>query len=129
MNRDGIQCPVEDMTAQALAFPSFTAELDGQPIGCAGIVMPWPGVGMVWMILSEDMESHGLWMTRTVKTFLAYMERVYQLHRLEAVALQESPRNQAWMTALGFQQERDGLATGYLPDGRSMVRYERVKGL
>jgi hypothetical protein len=106
--------------------PAFTAEVDGAPIGCAGLVLLWPGVGSAWMVLSAESTHHGFWLTRTVKAFLKDMEVRYSLHRIDAVALEESSKNQAWLEALGFHVE-PGRATAYLSDRRSVIRYERIK--
>lgn len=127
LNRDGPQVPNQVLLAQALAGPSFTAILDGRPLGCAGVLFPWPGVGMAWMVVSEEMGEHGFWLCRTVRAFLDEIIRVQALHRLEAVALVDSPRNQSWLEGLGFHVEQDGTARGFFSDGRSVKRYEWVK--
>lgn len=127
INRDGLQVPRQTVLAQAAAGPAFTAVVEGRPIGCAGIVFPWPGVGSTWMIMTEDIGDHGLWLYRTVRKFIEDMARINALHRIEGVALCESPRNQQFFEALGFHVERDGVARGFLADGRSVVRYEWVK--
>lgn len=128
VNRDGAQIPSAVVVAQGLAGPSFTAVIDDRPIGCAGIVFPWPGVGSTWMVLSDEIGEHGLWMYRTVRKFLDHMITLHNLHRLEGVALADSPRNQSWHEGLGFHVEQQGVARGFLADGRSVVRYEWVKG-
>lgn len=127
VNRDGQQVSNKALLAQALAGPSFTAVIEDRPIGCAGIVIPWAGVGMTWMILSEEMAEHGLWMYRTVRRFLDDMVRIHDLHRLEGVALIDSERNQRWHEGLGFHVEQHGIARQFLSDRRDVVRYEWVK--
>lgn len=127
INRDGQEVPHTSVLAQAKSGPSFTAMVDGRPIGCAGMVFPWPGVGSTWMIVSEELGEHGLWMYRTVRKFLEDMVRMHSLHRMEAVALVNSPRNQAFLEGLRFHVEQQGVARGFLADGRSVVRYEWVK--
>lgn len=127
VNRDGAQIDRQQLLAQARSGPAFTAEVDGVPLGCAGVVLLWPGVGSAWMVLTEEMVLHRLWLTRTVRHFLEDMTRVYRLHRIEAVALDDVTRNQGWLELLGFETEKDGRARHYLSDGRSMVRYERIR--
>lgn len=113
---------------QANAGPAITAWLGTQPIGCAGVVLVWPGVGMTWMAASDAMAEHGLWVTRIARAFLRDVIRAHRLHRLEAVALDESTRNQQWLRVLGFTDE-GGLARCYLPDKRAVRRYELVEGM
>ena len=127
VNRDGPQIPKSVILLQASAGPSFTAVADGMVLGCAGLVLPWPGIGMAWMVLAEEMGPHGLWLTKTVKAFLHQMVQTHSLHRLEAVATFGSLRNQRWLDALGFHVEQRGVAQSFLADRQSVIRYEWVK--
>ena len=124
MNRDGVQLELDAFLRQAEAGVSFTACVDGTPIGCAGVMILWPGVGSCWMVATDELVHHGLWMTRTVKRFLREMIRVYTLHRLEATSVNGD--NGRWLEALGFTSEVDGVARQFLSDRRNVVRYEWV---
>lgn len=128
-NRDGSYGLTEDLAREQMrGGPAFTI-LDGEMVlGSFGMLLPWPGVGLVWMRLSESVNGHRLWLARIIKTALEDASRAYQLRRIEAYALEESERNQHWLEALGFTREDGGRARGYLPDGRDVIRYERVKG-
>ena len=105
---------------------AFTAEADGQILGCAGIVSPWPGVGICWMELAEGMARHRLWMTRITRRVLEDTVRAHGLHRLEAVVLADNERNQRWIEAFGFEQE-GGKARAYTADRRDVIRFQRVR--
>ena len=126
VNRDGAQVDEARLAQQAQAGPAFTAGLDARPLGGAGVLPDWPGVGLCWMVLSVEMGEHGLWLTRTVKYFLRDMVRIHGLHRLEAVSVNGD--NGRWLEVLGFTSERDGVARQFLPDRSNVVRYEWVKG-
>lgn len=128
VNRDGTQVEASQLLKQAALGPAFTACVDERPIAMAGVVLLWPGVGVAWMVLSEDIAPYGRWLTKTVKIFLDDMTQRHHLHRIEAVALQESVRNQVWLEALGFTSEQHGVAQHYLTDHRAVIRYERVGG-
>jgi RimJ/RimL family protein N-acetyltransferase len=128
VNRDGLECSPATICAQAAQGVALTAELDGVPIGCAGVMIPWPGVGHAWMLLSHSIEGHERWMYRVVKAFLEDIVTTQHLHRVESVALADSPRNQRWQEALGMTREQDGIARQLLQDRRSMIRYEWVRG-
>ena len=128
INRDAPdQDPVFTMQ-QADAGPAFTAWVNDRPIGCAGVVLAWPGVGMAWMTVSQDIAEHGLWLTRITRAFLRDIIRANRLHRLEAVVLEENTRNQHWLSVLGFAYE-GGTAHKYLPDKRAVRRFELVEGM
>ena len=127
VNRDGMQVDAAQLIRQASLGEAWTACIEDRPIAAAGIIVLWPGVGVVWMTLTDDMAHYGIWLTRTTKAFLDEITIRHRLHRIEAVALEASPRNQRWLDALGFTSERDGVARQYLHDQRSVIRYERIR--
>ena len=126
MNRDGATIDIDRTILQMHSGLSFAAEVEGVVIGCAGVVIPWPGVGVCWMMLAKEAERYVLWLTRTTKRILADLCRAFGLHRLEAIALKDSDRNQRWFRALGFTIEQQGTARAYFSDKRSVVRFERI---
>jgi hypothetical protein len=126
VNRDGRQSSTWNVIRQSQRGPSFTAVVDDTPIACGGLMIPWEGVGMAWMILSDEAAWHWMWLSKTTKRTLRTLVRVHRLHRVEAMALEESPVNQRWLEWMGFGRERDGIARQYVVDRRSMVRYEWI---
>jgi hypothetical protein len=127
-NRDGDQSSVDVVLAQAAGGPAFTAVLGEQPIALGGIVIPWPGMGMCWMALSDEAEPYMAWLSITTRRFMLAAVKDYSLHRVEAVALQGSAKNQQWLEWLGFTREVNGVAQAYLTDKRNMIRYEWIGG-
>jgi RimJ/RimL family protein N-acetyltransferase len=108
-------------------YPSYTGMVDETILGCAGIILPWPGVGIAWLTMSPVAAvKFKIWMTRTCRRVLDDVSRSFHLHRLEAVVLDDSLVNKQWIEVLGFSVEKDGVAQRYLPDGRGVVRYERI---
>jgi RimJ/RimL family protein N-acetyltransferase len=96
-------------------------------IGCAGVAIPWPGFGIVWLQMSPVAAlKFKVWMTRTCKRVIEDIERSMNFYRLEAIVVEDNIMNQRWIKALGFKQE-NGHATHYLPNGTNMIRYERVR--
>ena len=128
LNRDGEHGLARSVVAQARSGLAFTAEVDGVPIGCGGIVMPWPGLAMCWMLLGDEICHYPKWVMRVVTRMLDDLDRAYGPLRCEAIALESSPRNQRWLEHLGFTVEQRGRAASYLPGALSVIRYERVKG-
>lgn len=127
VNRDGVQCSAQELLWQAKQGPTFTAELAGVPIGCAGVVLPWPGVGQCWMVLSTAIEPHTFWMYKQVRKILDRMVEMHHLHRLEAMSITGDARNQRWLEGLGFTIEQQGVARQALPTKQSMTRYEWIR--
>ena len=107
--------------------PAMTGMLDDLVLGCAGVILPWPGMGLAWMVLGEKVGNHGIWMTKMVRRFLDDVIRCHSLHRLEAVVLADNERNQRWIERLGFTRE-NGCARAYTQDQRDAIRYEWVRG-
>lgn len=106
------------------AFTGFTNE--GKIVGCAGIMIMWPGVGIAWCAFAEDIREHGLWMTGMVKRVMQDVIRNHNLHRLEAVVLSDNMRNVKWIEALGFTREENSVARKYTQDRKDVYRYEYV---
>ena len=126
VNRDGKQGSVENVLRQASMGPCFTGAVDGKPIACGGMMIPWDGMGIAWMIVAEDAAWHWIWLSKTTKRIFRALVQVHQLHRVEATALVGAPVNQRWLEWIGFGREKDGVARQYTCNQRSMVRYEWV---
>lgn len=128
LNRDS---SYQDSEAQARIKATFgiawTALHEERILGCAGIVLQWPGMASAWMVVSEDIGRYAVWLTRTVKRFLRDAIRAYKLHRIEAVVIVGNVRNQRWIERLGFTSE-GGCARRYTPDGQDVIRYEWIGG-
>ena len=126
-NRDGSSHLTEAVRAQAMHGVAWTAEIEGRPIGCGGVIPVWSGTAVCWLLFGEEICRYPIWMTRTVRRLVGDLTRVWALTRLEAVVLESSVRNQRWLESLGFTREHNGIARAYLPDHRSMIRYERIE--
>ena len=126
-NRDGALGIPHAVVAQAQSGLAYTAEVDGVPIGCGGVMLPWPGLALCWMLLGQDMCHYPKWTLRVVRRMLEDVDRAYGPLRFEALALDANTRNQRWLEHLGFTREHNGRARAYLPNQTSVVRYERVR--
>lgn len=110
------------------AGPAFTAVYDDVIIGCSGIILNWPGMATAWAVYSQFLvDNWPIWMTRITKRVLRDASRAYQLKRIEVIALESQPRNQAWLKKLGFVREIDGIAHHYTPSGGDIVRLEMLR--
>ena len=109
--------------AQSLAkFTSFTGEVDGCIVVCAGVADIWEGRGTAWAYLSRDAARSALAITRAVKRFL----EITPMKRIEAAVDAEFGRANKWTKNLGFEIETP-LAKSYFADGRNAVLYVKVK--
>lgn len=107
-------------------YPAYTGMVDESILGCAGVMLPWRGVGIVWLTMSPVAAiKFKVWMTKTCRRVLADVTRAFDLHRLEAIVLEDNVTNQRWVEAMGFGRE-NGIARNYLPDKRGVIRYERL---
>jgi len=105
--------------------PAFTAIIDDVILGCAGVMLVWPGVGVAWLAASKSMNKHTIWMTRLTRMALTDVMRSFHLHRVEAVVLTSNEHNLRWIELLGFKREKN-VARAYTQDRRSVVRFERI---
>lgn len=101
--------------------PAFTAVVNGKVIGCAGVILMWPGVGHAWVALSSEAAAHGIWLTRTIRNVLRDIIRGCALHRIEAVVYEGYKGNERWIELLGF--EREGVACQFTSNRENAIRY------
>lgn len=106
--------------------PSFSAVIDDKIVGCAGIMILWPGVGYAWVAFGKEIEKYPIWYTRMVKAVIRDTVRNYGLHRIEAAVLCGESRNHRWARLLGFTLEQNACAKNYTQDKRSVARYELI---
>jgi len=114
-------CDIELGVARERGGPAFTGMIDDTVLGCAGVTLLWPGVGIAWMVLSKEIDHFGIWMTKMVRAALSDVMRSCNLRRVEAVVLADDARNLRWIRTLGFARE-NGLARAYTQDKRDVVR-------
>jgi hypothetical protein len=114
---------VQNMLDKERRGPAFTAVCDDMIVGCAGVIIQWPGVGVAWAVFSQNIFKYPIWVTRNVRVALRDFIRAYQLHRVEMVVL---PQHVRWAEALGFSRE-NGLARCYTVAQQDVIRYELVE--
>ena len=85
--------------------PGYTGFVGDEVIGCAGVVILWPGVGEAWSVLTDRVLEHRFWLQRTVKAVIRDIMSGLQLHRLQATVRADSERNVRWIESLGFVRE------------------------
>ena len=104
------------------AHPSFSGVVDGEIIGCGGILPLWDNRASAWMWLGAQARRHMLSTTRAVLRFL----EVQPYRRVEISVDREFGEAHRWARMLGFQLEA-GRMRAYRPDGGDCSLYARVR--
>jgi len=106
--------------------PGYTARLHGQVLACAGIQIPWPGLGEAWAVIAPEGRRYPRYVHFAVRSGMRRLIAEHGLRRVEATVALDFDEGHRWVTLLGFVE--DGIADGYLPDGGDAMRYVlRVK--
>ena len=143
----------EDYTALAPpgwtvgAGPAYTATVDGEVAGCAGVALAGPGYGAwgtAWALLGPLAHQHPRFVVLAVADGLARICQEHRLVRVEADVLADFPRARRWVEWMetpdwfepyadpairarrwvewmGFTEESQMPLRG--PGGSTMVRY------
>lgn len=103
-------------------LPSFTAMADGEPLGCFGMVLIWPGRAICWAYLAEGIGHRMTAVVRAMRRAIAE----HQPARLEMDTQATFAEGHRLARLLGFHKEADGLQR-YYPDGAAASLYVRIK--
>lgn len=100
---------------------AYTALVDDRPVACAGLYELWPGRALAWAYVGVDAGHEFIAITRAVRRHL----EAASWRRVEAYVDAGFENGHRWVKALGFGF--DGLLRGFMPDGRDMALYSRVR--
>ena len=117
----GMLTPEFAQTLVAQTGVGWTGLLDGQVVGCAGIVECWPGRAEAWTLLAPDCFDVFRHIHRVVRRVLADSP----WHRVEMKVDVDHEAAVRWAEHLGFV--REGLMRKYTADQRDVFLYARVK--
>lgn len=116
---------ITELVALEQSGPAYTAMIDGDVVGCAGVILSWRGCGEVWSVLADEAKLYPLFLHRSVKRMLNMIIEEHELHRVQGIVINGVEKGHAWMRRLGFKSE--GLMKNYTPDKDSAWRYARCK--
>lgn len=105
------------------SYSAITILSGDKVLSVGGVIELWPGRGEVWHLLSKDCGKFMLGIHRFSVQFLDMMNDKFP--RLETGCEVGWPEAHRWLGMLGFQHEC--LARKYMPSGRDMHIYTRVK--
>lgn len=102
----------------------WTMKKGGRPIGCGGFFTISEGVGMVWVILSDEVRGHGKKLCQFARdaTQIAFEEMGW--HRIQSAVRCDKPEYQRWAELMGF--EKEGRLRKATPDKVDLFLYARV---
>lgn len=101
--------------------PAFTAWVDGEPAGAAGLVLIWPGVASAWAVLGREIIAHPMTLHRKIVHGIGMLREEHNLHRIQADVSEDNATAIRWIRRLGFAYE--GRMPGYGPNGENYERY------
>jgi len=100
---------------------AYTGLVGGEIAGCAGVLVPWPGVGEAWAILTDVGRAHPLFVHRVVKRTLYEIVAHEKLRRVQADVVAAFDAGRRWVERLGFEFE--SFMQRYGPNGEDFTRY------
>lgn len=121
----GIRGSLDIIEAQGGKGDAYTGiDDDGYIIFIGGMVLLWEGVGSGWLLTSNLLLNHKIWVHRTIRDFLNEMQIKYDLHRIESIVLKDHTVSMKWVDRLGYKQE--GLLRKYNSKQQDHWLYARV---
>ena len=105
--------------------PSFTGrDVEGRIVGCAGLhPIWWPGRWNAWAFLEDATGPHMLQITRFVRLVMDS----YPVPRVEAHVVADFTKGYRFAELLGFKLETPEPMLKWLPDGRSVYQFSKVR--
>ncbi len=100
---------------------SFTAFIDGRPVGAAGVLPQWEHRSVAWAYLTKVTPHQFIAIHKAVKFFLDGCD----IPRLEITVDCDFTAGHRWAKMLGFTMEAERMIK-YAPDGRDCALYARV---
>lgn len=103
---------------------AWTGVVDGQVIGCAGMVPLLPGVGEIWALFSDALPQHKVSMFKELKRHLEHLH-AQGYPRLQTVVQHGFETGKRFVERLGFEFE--GSMRKYI-NGETYDRYAKIGG-
>ncbi len=100
---------------------AWTAEVDGEPIACAGLIEVWEGRAYAWALIGRNA---GPWMAAITRAVRRALD-VAPFRRVEMAVDATFEAGNRWALLLGFTRETDKPLRCYLPSGDAYL-YARV---
>ena len=105
----------------------ITAIFEGCVVGVAGLIVKWPGVGLLWLMLTANCKKkgfYGLFALCAIRDKMNELIEKNNLWRAEATVRTDFPEAIKMIEFFGF--EREGLMRQYCPDKGDSYLYAKV---
>jgi hypothetical protein len=119
---------LDRVRAQAQLGPAFTGIIDGEVVGCCGIMQYWPGVGELWLVVSDQAP---LARVRIIRALLRDFEKVAARHNLMRIQVfipdGGETFSRRFVEKMGFVREtKDDGMRKFAMDGETCHLYAKV---
>jgi hypothetical protein len=101
--------------------PAWSGFVDDQLAICAGVIIPWQGLGEAWAAFTPVGRQHPLFCHRSVTRILKDIIRYHRLRRLQADVVLEFSDARRWAESIGFHRESLKPLAG--PHGETLIGY------
>ena len=105
---------------QRYRFVAYTGIVEGNVLGCAGLILFNEQTAFAWLAVSNKLERHKYWFHRTMKIYFRALMRSLALKYVFTWVREDSERNRKWIEALGFTSQCDRETE---PNGTVHVKY------
>jgi len=106
--------------------PSFTLSFNGKFILCGGAVIPWKGLGEVWMLVgTEPLGPHTKAILKSARLAAQIVHHHFGVNRLQTPVRTDQPKWIRFAEVCGFKSE--GIMKKYGPEGNDYFMMSRTE--
>lgn len=102
----------------------FTVMEGERILGCGGMIMQWPGVGLMWLMATKELKSRPRTLLRIANDILQRLRGKMNIHRFQVYVDPAEPRHIRFVEALGFTFE--GRMIQHTIDRKDHLLYART---
>ncbi len=106
---------------------TYAVVYEGQLVAVGGLQVKWVGVGLLWLMLTDDCKKHGfhgLFALEAIKEKMEHLIEKNGLWRAEAAVRTDFPKAIKMIEFFGFK--REGLMEKHCPDKGDSWLYAKV---
>jgi hypothetical protein len=102
----------------------FTVLEDEKILGCGGMIMQWPGVGLMWLMATKEFRRRPRTLLKISNDILQRIRSKLSIHRFQVYVDPAEPRHVRFVEALGFTFE--GRMIQHTVDRKDHLLYART---